>query len=239
MKSQLSETSPIKTSCKECVFAVYEGDTQTGCEFNRLDKLPHFEAYDDQKEFYVVKGLCNHIRHEKTKDGSVYDKSLIHKEVALSFYILLDIENLSEQDVRNINWEYDYKDLVGVHIFAPPEKLYEARKIYDSKIYPYASLVTVSDIRDHEKFKKLSKQKNSFVLELNNSNQRLDLKKINDSYNKECLQASCFKYKDVLYVSNLAYTAIGNKTGCTSHDQNIKDVLDFCKEKETVLELKD
>lgn len=52
------------TSCKLCHFAKYEGITQTGCMLGRIDKFRNhsevIEAYDHDKEFYVIKDrLCN------------------------------------------------------------------------------------------------------------------------------------------------------------------------------------
>ena len=44
----------FKTSCKDCVFAEYSDDTQTGCEAKRLQLLETVECYDNEKEFFVV-----------------------------------------------------------------------------------------------------------------------------------------------------------------------------------------
>lgn len=55
----------IHTSCKDCVFATYDEDTQTGCRAGRLDKYRQngsdiIEAFDNEKEFFVInKKLCN------------------------------------------------------------------------------------------------------------------------------------------------------------------------------------
>ena len=51
-----------ETSCKDCKFAIYEGKTQTGCEAGRaeiyMEKGMALEAYDKDKEFYVINTLC-------------------------------------------------------------------------------------------------------------------------------------------------------------------------------------
>lgn len=58
------EVSEISTICKNCLFAVYDGETQIGCHFNRtdtVDKHPSYdliEAEDEEKQFYI---LNNHI----------------------------------------------------------------------------------------------------------------------------------------------------------------------------------
>tara|TARA_B100001564_G_scaffold359171_1_gene379950 strand:+ start:6275 stop:6994 length:720 start_codon:yes stop_codon:yes gene_type:complete len=239
MKSQQSDNNnPIKTSCKECIFAVYQEDVQIGCKFDRLEKLDHFDAYDDDKSFFVINGLCNYIRHKKNADGVEYDPSNIQQEVALSFYVIVDLDKMTKEDVEKINWEYDFPEKVTTHIFASPKNLNYAKKVYESPTMKDKNpLVTVSDIKSIEKFKKAVKGKYSFIAEIENSDQELDMQKINDAYNTDCIQSGCFKYKNTWYVSNLAYTTIGNRNGCISHEHNVEDVLSYFKEKNTIVEL--
>jgi hypothetical protein len=56
-----------RTSCRDCVFAEYDGKRQSGCEFNRLEVFQAqgrlVEAHDDFKEeFNVINGFCNYNR---------------------------------------------------------------------------------------------------------------------------------------------------------------------------------
>lgn len=44
------------TSCKDCAFASYEGNTQSGCEAGAADRLEKVDAYDEEKEFWVISG---------------------------------------------------------------------------------------------------------------------------------------------------------------------------------------
>ena len=52
------------TPCTECIFAKYDGKTQTGCGFGRLDKFKErnveiIPAFDlEGREFFVVKSFC-------------------------------------------------------------------------------------------------------------------------------------------------------------------------------------
>ena len=40
----------VHTACKNCMFAVYEDNTQTGCYINRLEKYSDvLECYDEEK----------------------------------------------------------------------------------------------------------------------------------------------------------------------------------------------
>lgn len=63
------------TPCKNCCFAVYEDLTQVGCARNRLEKYKKvgseiIEAYDEDKEFYVIKNrICPFYRDKKWLDA--------------------------------------------------------------------------------------------------------------------------------------------------------------------------
>lgn len=51
--------SQIHTPCKLCIFANYNGASQTSCALNRLDLMKKhdieiLEVYDDEKEFFVI-----------------------------------------------------------------------------------------------------------------------------------------------------------------------------------------
>jgi len=64
-----NKISALSTTCKECLFAKYDGSTQVGCELGRIEKVkthPVYqlvEAMDDEKEFYVINyHLCLYQR---------------------------------------------------------------------------------------------------------------------------------------------------------------------------------
>lgn len=59
----------LETCCKNCCFAQYDkaNKTQIDCYIDQLKKfrksnIEIIEAYDDEKEFYVIKKLCNNFR---------------------------------------------------------------------------------------------------------------------------------------------------------------------------------
>lgn len=91
----------IHTSCKNCIFAKYEGITQTGCEFNLIDKYKQnnievIEAYDHDKEFYIINNRkCIHARSVKwASRKKIYNleskKKEVEKEIVIKYnnYIL-------------------------------------------------------------------------------------------------------------------------------------------------------
>lgn len=77
--------SEIRTCCRNCPFALYEGKTQTDCSLGRLDKYQRqnvsvVEAYDEEKEFFLIKErICPYCR---TPDWAEKNKGKDLTEVA-------------------------------------------------------------------------------------------------------------------------------------------------------------
>ena len=74
----MTTISAISTCCKNCIFSVYNGKTQTGCELGRTKTVEEHEVYelisarDDDKNFYV---LNNHIcPYQRTKTWAYADQ---------------------------------------------------------------------------------------------------------------------------------------------------------------------
>jgi len=68
---KISHTS---TACKECVFAVYDGNTQTSCKLNKIQDYRNAEidivdVYDDDKNFYIINGrFCLFFRNQQVME---------------------------------------------------------------------------------------------------------------------------------------------------------------------------
>lgn len=98
----------FQTTCKDCIFAIYDNKTQTGCKMGRLDAYKKvdveiIEAYDEDKEFYVINNrLCNYCRNSEW--GSKVDKHLwttIVKLQAKLTYFTIIFANDSLYDIEN------------------------------------------------------------------------------------------------------------------------------------------
>lgn len=73
-KPEPQEVPILVTSCKDCVFADYEENTQTGCNRGKLDilkdrKIPIVEAEDLTKEFFVIQATCFDYRPPEWGDA--------------------------------------------------------------------------------------------------------------------------------------------------------------------------
>jgi len=94
--SQDPKQSKVQTSCKDCIFAVYEDKTQIGCEANnRLEKYRHqgrvTDAYDDDKEFSVIDSICVFC---KNKDWAPEQKCLQQKYDVLRHIATIKYESI-------------------------------------------------------------------------------------------------------------------------------------------------
>jgi len=106
IREQLNQkTLNIQTSCKDCIFAVYEGMTQTGCEFNRIETFRErgtniVEAYDHDKEFFVIDRFCNRCRNQDWADEQKGDnyKDIVTEEsrLQIDIFIYIDKSNTVE-----------------------------------------------------------------------------------------------------------------------------------------------
>ena len=65
----------LYTSCKDCKFAIYNEATQTGCQADQIERFGEeniVEAYDKDKEFYVIKTVCPYMT-PKGEDVTIKD----------------------------------------------------------------------------------------------------------------------------------------------------------------------
>ena len=83
-ETKTEDTNTINTSCKDCVFAEWNKNEQTGCELGRISKFKKngtevVEATDNVKDYYVVRRFCNAYRPEAWGE-MVEDKTQAIKE---------------------------------------------------------------------------------------------------------------------------------------------------------------
>lgn len=111
----------MQTPCKNCCFAKYEDITQIGCDIGMLDKhtlagVDIIEAYDEEKEFYVIDNFCNRYRSqkwlEKHKDKTPKELSVITRnEIKIPYQVIVvgamdktkvskTLDSLSNQNIK-------------------------------------------------------------------------------------------------------------------------------------------
>lgn len=138
--------NPIHTPCKDCVFAKYDNNTQTDCLLNYLNtyrskKTEILEAYDDQKEFYIVNGKkCIGYRENKwfkqfgMEDGSVDQKIQKYNETnILDYIIVVDLKNMILDELDNILLQIST-------ISIQPKRVIFIRYADNNLAFPYSSV---------------------------------------------------------------------------------------------------
>ena len=236
-----------QTSCKDCIFAAYDGNTQTGCLADRISKFENdvIAAYDDHREFYVINRLCNMFRKKTWNDG-VVDIIKARSEIRVSVDILINCDNMS----------LDYKELI----------ISELRKIsnYTSQFscYLYYSYESPKTTREHvfdiyNKFPKnsfvsmyfneveyvtgiIAKTKNSFHIKLDSKNIQEASEFViflDESINTELKKVILYKYKnDKIAISNMACKILYTDL-YLDYDNNISKIEDDSKSSNMYIEI--
>lgn len=106
------QISALSTTCKECVFAKYNGNTQVGCELGRIEKIKNhpvydlIEAYDDDKNFYVLNyHLC---LYQRVKGWPHSDEPMdqmiesVNKEIKMNWGAILIFRNEKDSDMSRV-----------------------------------------------------------------------------------------------------------------------------------------
>lgn len=113
----------MNTHCKNCSFAIYEGKTQTGCEFDRLNKLPKsaklVEAYDDESEFFVIENfMCNTARPKNKWAHADKEnrKELVLKEIEIDYEVIITDPELAVEATDNLSKQALQPDYVTILI---------------------------------------------------------------------------------------------------------------------------
>jgi hypothetical protein len=138
----------IHTSCKKCVFAIYDNITQIGCHLDYLNKykdknISILEAYDEQKEFYVIGDKkCPGYREDswfKNANLSMEEKIIkIKQENSINYLIVINLKDIDPIDLHkifNTISELSFK----------PSKIILIRHTDDNKKFPFATLKTSLD----------------------------------------------------------------------------------------------
>lgn len=159
----------LYTSCKDCKFAIYNEVTQTGCQANQIERFGEeniFEAYDKDKEFYVIKTVCSHMVH-KESEATLKDvektASLVTFGIALDLSYIKQNSDLIKKTIESIcALEYD-KTLFKVsishkyNISAEEKKTVQKLmgKLNDSDIRTTVTLYASAEFAERDTFKSL------------------------------------------------------------------------------------
>jgi hypothetical protein len=245
MKSPLSDRSR-QTSCKECVFAEYEGKTQVGCSANRIIKFKNLnteqsvnviEAYDNDKEFYVINGFCNYYRSKKWNDG-IADLDKAKKESSLTFDLFVDCNSIDINYVNKIDTllstiDYDTNKL-NVVLYHLNQFANQSKELVLSLYNNHKKLLKISVCTNNNLFlhESVLKSNSSFYIAIN-KNQCIDSKtltNINNLINDDIKKFIVVDDGGTKIISNIAYKMQFLNTENSDYEKNVCQIIEKAKE---------
>lgn len=139
---------PIHTSCKNCVFSVYDNITQNDCELKYLDiykknNVEILEAYDNDKEFYVINDKkCIGYREPKWFDALGMSDASNEEKIAkyfdsnyINYFAILDTLEINKD-------QFDSCIKALSELSFTPQKLIIIRYAYKNNDLPYSLIET-------------------------------------------------------------------------------------------------
>jgi len=88
-----------KTSCKDCLFAIYSNGIQKGCQIGRLEKFGKAVKSSECGTHFMIDRLCNMCRHTKYLDRYISPKEEVRMEVRIKVDIIIPITSLDRTDL--------------------------------------------------------------------------------------------------------------------------------------------
>ena len=211
MKSKYPDQ--VQTSCKNCVFSIYDKDTQVDCEAGRtsiFEKLGDLiPAYDDEKEFYTISRLCNISTND---DISLQDA---RKNAAPTIDVFLDCTNIElepyeerKQSLIDLKNKFDYyENKLNIILFCDSYKISKDQKakIYELHETLNAEIVSYMN-RDFTLHDRCYKSKKSYhcILPVHSDFKEI-FYKVDKLVNEDLERIVTCKIGDFFFISNLAY----------------------------------
>jgi adenylate kinase family enzyme len=143
----------VHTPCKNCGFAIYEGQTQTDCALKYIDVYKEknqeiIEVYDQEKEFFVINNKkCPGYREQKwfdsldTKCDTLEDKiEIFHKYNFIHYLLIVNLDSLTKDQFINLCEQIS-------ELKIKPSKIILVRypPINNQEIFPYEYLKQTID----------------------------------------------------------------------------------------------
>jgi hypothetical protein len=244
MKSQLHDQE-IKTNCKNCQCAIYEGKTQTDCAFDRIKGFGDnvVEAYDLEKEFYVIKRFCNYYRSPKWNDGKL-DLDKIKHESAISFDVVIVCDDLTEESDANnlldvVAKSNYYKDKLNISLVHSSKASTNVRKnILKVFMELKCNLTDAIDLNEFlHHFLGSSRATYHVVLDMSNISIINELFKANDIINKDLKPVTLFNIREAKIISNIVYRLESGMSGESDYSINVAHAISKSIESNTYVDI--
>lgn len=199
-----------QTSCKECLFAIYDGNTQVGCEDGRISKFEDdvIPVYDTEKEFYVINRTCTLYRTKDWNDG-IKDLIKAKNESKLTFDIFFNCDNVNQSMVNYIKELINQPKSYSLKIFHRYD-LQEDKKDLIKQIFYSCPNINISMYFDkaeylHTNMLKSNSAFHIIVDDTNFDNLEEFTKNINKLMNEDLKKAIIFHSSGKVAILTLAY----------------------------------
>lgn len=249
MKSLQQDHKIIRTSCKDCVFAQYENNTQVNCLHNRIKTFKQLlennddfqlvvEAYDNEKEFYVINRFCNLYRDKNTYQDKDINCEKAFDEIKLTFDVLIDCNDINDDNYFNY-----IKSIIASSVFYGSNKISfhfyhnqslnkdgrkKALNLQRVSSNSYLSVYYQKDILQHGI---LSKTKNSYHMIITKDS-RPDKKIfdiLNNIVNIDLKKVLVCNNNNVFVVSNLSYKIETMGKIDVKFNETLNNIIEYAK----------
>jgi hypothetical protein len=238
MKSPLQDRK-LQTNCKNCVFSTYENNTQVGCLHNRITKFqPNvIEAYDNEKEFYVINGLCNLYRSNKWNNGEA-DISKAMAESSLAFDCFIDCSAINDDSVFKvidfITYHQYYANKINWYLFHLDNATQDVKNnvmIAFTRLHSISPKISVCVNKSIYLNEFILKSSSSYhcVINVNDELNSKIFTVVNDSINVDIKKFIVSKIGNVEFISNIAYRLQFVKDQNVDYYSNINNIKEQSK----------
>lgn len=227
----------VRTNCKNCSFAIYSDKTQVGCEHDRITKFAEAskEAYDEEKEFYIIDKFCNYFR-DKAWGYSIKDKQKVIEESANSYLIFIDCNEIDTPKkitdfISNINY---YQRKIDIILFHSKENFEYVKDNVASIARNCKKLVNISVLSEdknvifHQNLIKSKVFFHSNISKLENENVTF-AEDIEEFTNKRLLRGYVINHKGNIFFNNHIYKAVAHLNQLYTYEDTITKLIEDSK----------
>lgn len=216
----MSTINKVHTPCKQCICAKYDKNTQIDCLLNYIElyknnNIEILEAYDNEKEFYIInEKKCIGYRENTWFEKRNIDNLSIEEKVEyikkghfLHYMLIIDLKTINIANLEDL-----LKQSASLNI--KPQKIILVRYQNENKNFPYESLKVLIDqylpnIPWRIQTMLIDRTKEDILHELVNVNKKYRFVLYINSFNQD-MELIIHKGDDILYKELGIFAVIRN-----------------------------
>ena len=239
-----SKNNMYETACKNCLFAIYDGKTQVGCQAGRIDRYKDldqvFDAYDDTHEFYVIKGICNAVR-ENGWNNDVAEVEKMRAENRPRFDVILDATHINKRSAEE--WMSFYDEVrdsdftVDFCVIAPDEFTGDQRKLVSEVLRHIDCPVIESNHVDMSITERILSSKRAFTVVMDSISLPVPnmFNRIDILLNEDLRKFVLYSLDGTTAISNLAFHIYQKKLDTLNYYDVLEEVFEEAMKLELII----